>query len=133
MAQDFGNLVVRTYTAGGGLPVAGALVRISGAEEINRFVAHTLLTDLDGSTRSVSLPAPKRANSLTPNSSGESFALYNVEVEKEGYYTRRIYGLAIFPRVTTLLPVNMIPVSDTGESEFPRGSIDTVIPDNSNL
>ena len=133
MAQDFGKLTVRTYTAGGGLPVAQALVRVSGAEEINRFVNYTLLTDIDGSTKSVSLPAPKRSNSLSPNSNGESFALYNVEVNKDGYYTKNVYGLEIFSGVTTILPVNMIPVSDMGESEFPRGSIDTVIPDNSNL
>ena len=53
MYTEFGNLTVRAYTAGGGLPVADAIVRINGAEEANRFVTYTLFTNRDGSTEAV--------------------------------------------------------------------------------
>ena len=67
MLDDFGTLSVRTYTASDALPVSGAAVRIFGAEEANRFSVHSLITDNDGVTPTVTLPAPNRRYSLAPN------------------------------------------------------------------
>ena len=133
MEENFGNLTIRTYTAGGGLPVEGALVRIFGAEEVNRDVSHTLITDEDGTTQNVALPAPLRINSLSPNPSGAAYALYNIEVEKDGYYDKKIFGSSVFSGINSLLLVNMIPVSDGGQSDYPRGNVNTVIPENESL
>ena len=133
MEENFGNLTVRAYTAGGGLPVSGAVVRISGAEEVNRSVLQSLITDEDGNTESVSLPAPLRENSLSPNSAGAAYALYDVEITKDGYYTKKIFGSSVFSGVNSLLLINMIPVSDGGQSDYPRGNINTVIPENTSL
>ena len=127
MEEYFGNLTVRAYTAGGGLPVGGAKVRISGAEEENRNVTHTLITDKDGKTEAVALPAPLRANSLTPQKDGNISSRYDVEIEKEGYYLKRVFGAAVFAGVNSLLLINMIPISDGGQSDYPRGNINSVI------
>ena len=133
MEKNFGNLTVRAYTAGGGLPVEGAVVRIFGSEEVNRTVMHSLITDLDGVTESVSLPAPLRENSLFPENNKSAYALYDVEIEKEGYYSKKIFGASVFSGVNSLLSVNMIPISEGGRSDYPRGNINTVIPENQSL
>ena len=133
MEENFGIFTVRAYTAGGGLPVEGAIVRIFGAEEINRNISHSLLTDKDGSTREIQLPAPTRNKSLSPDPTGPAYSLYNVEVDKEGFYSKKIFGSSVFAGVKSLLLVNMIPVSDGGKSDYPRGNVNTVIPENNNL
>ena len=127
MEEYFGNLTVRAYTAGGGLPVSGARVRIVGAEEENRNVTHTLITDKDGKTEQVALPAPLRSNSLSPEKDSDAYSRYDVEIEKEGYYSKKIFGSAVFAGINSLLLINMIPISEGGQSDYPRGNINSVI------
>jgi hypothetical protein len=133
MQNEYGNLTVRAYTAGGGLPVEGAVVRIRGAEELNRDIYYELITDESGNTKIVSLPAPSEAYSLTPNNTPLPYSLYELEIEKQGYYDKRINGVTVFSNVNSLQLVNMIPLSEGGEGEYPRGSLNTDIPDNNSL
>lgn len=133
MAEDIGAITVRVYTGGGGLPIAGALVRIMGAEEINRSVAHSRITDRDGIAETVFLPAPKKSSSQAPSPTEPPYYIYDVTVIKDGYYTRRIQGVSVFPSINSILPVNMIPEGTEGEENFPRGNIDITIPDNTTL
>lgn len=133
MLEDIGTLSVRAYTASGGLPVEGALVRITGAEEDNRMIAYSLITDRDGKTETVSLPAPKKSNSTAPNQPDSPYAIYDITVSRDGYYTRNIKGVSVFSGVGSIQLVNMIPESGVGNENYPRGNINTVIPDNTTL
>ena len=72
--DDNGRLRIRTYTAGGALPVARATVRITGSNEENRFIEYTVLTDVDGITEAILLPTPALAYSTSPNSAECPFA-----------------------------------------------------------
>ena len=109
MLNSEGKLRIRAYTAGGALPVENALVKIKGAEEDNRLVAYTLVTDFDGLTPEVTLPAPSLEYSLSPDPSEAPFSVYDVEISAPGYYTKRISGLTVFPGVNSIQLVNMIP------------------------
>ena len=131
MLSSNGGLRIRAYTAGGALPVGGATVRIFGAEENNREVVYSLVTDRDGLTPEVLLPAPSVSYSLEPNPSEQPYALYDVEIIARGYFTRRINGLTVFPDISSVQLINMIPDSGNGMSDYPRGNINTVIPENS--
>ena len=133
MLNSNGTLKIRTYTAGGALPVSGATVRILGAEEDNRLVAYSLATDRDGMTREIVLPTPALSYSLTPAPSAKPYSLYNVEITAPGYYTKIINGLTVFPGVNSVQLVNMIPDSGYYINDFPRGNIYTNIPENSHL
>ncbi len=133
MLDSFGNLTVRAYTAGGGLPVPGVSVRIKGAEELNKEIYHEFLTDKDGNTPTVNLPAPGKSLSLSPSPPEKPYALYDIEIDKEGYYSKKIYGITVFSDINTLQLINMIPISDGGLTEFPRSGLNTVIPENPNL
>ena len=133
MLEDFGKLTVRAYTAGGGLPVSGARVLIVGGEELNKDIKYELLTDRDGVTDTLSLPTPKKGLSLSPDPSETPYALYDIEITKEGYFTRSIRGVSVFSGVNSLQLINMIPYSGEGLNEYPRGNINTVIPKNRDL
>lgn len=125
--DDFGTLRIRTSSASGAIPIAGAIVRISGGEEGNRLVARSLITDSDGVTVSVNLPTPKRSYSLEPDEPEMPYALYDVAVTADGYYSKSIVGVTIFSGINAILPVNMIPVSDMPRENYPDGNQNAIL------
>ena len=126
--QTYGRLVINTYTASGAIPVPQSTVRIRGADEDNRFIEYSLLTDENGATPTVNLPAPNASYSLTQNPTHSPFSSYDVEIIKDGYYTKRILKVPIFSGVTAILPIAMlpfIPYSDGGK--MPNGNVNAEI------
>ena len=132
MLDSEGTLRVRAYTAGGALPVKNAVVRIKGGEEGNRLVSFSLLTDRNGTTEAVKLPAPSASYSLAPSPAESPFALYDVEISADGYYSKRINGVSVFSGVNSVQLANMIPRS-SGIGEYPRGNVNATIPENESL
>lgn len=135
MAFDkLGTLRVNTYTAGGALPVAGTVVRILGTDEENRLIEYSIITDIDGVTEIISLPAPSREYSQAPGAAEQAYALYNIEISAPGYYTKKIYDVAVFEGTETLQPVNMIPLpSNQNGVTYPRNNLNTFVRENENL
>ena len=129
--DKLGTLLVRTYTAGDAYPVENAIVRVRGAMEENAFIEYSFLTDRDGMTEKISLPTTSLEYSQSPNPPEQPYALYDVEVIKEGYYPKRIYNIAIFENNSTTLPVNMIPLED-GVS-YPQDTLESYLFENPNL
>ena len=129
MLDSSGRLRVRTYTAGGALPVKGATVRIMGAEEANRLVSYSLVTDRDGQTAFVTLPAPSVNYSLAPNPAEPPYSVYDLVITAPGYLTKRINGLTVFSGINSVQLINMIPGSGEYPEDYPRGNINSVIPE----
>jgi len=128
--DDFGTMIIRTYGASNALPVEGVLVRVRGADEFNRMSEFSLFTDEDGLTNEIKLPAPSKSYSLSQGSKEVPFAIYDVEISKDGFYTKKIQNVAVFSGIRSFLPVNMIPVE---EGAYPRGNINAVITENESL
>lgn len=128
---DYGTMIVKAYTAGGALPVPSTVVRISGADEENRFVEFSLLTDADGITPRITLPSPKKSYSLSPNPNEIPYAVYNVEVSADGYYPKRISNVALFSGTDSFQSVNMIPIAvyESGV-DFPRDTLNATLEEN---
>ena len=122
------RLTVKT-TAGGVLPVVGAVVRIRGSDEENRFVEYSLLTDIDGLTPAILLPTPKREASLSPRAVEAPYSSYDVEIIKSGFYTKRLVGMAMFSGIDAILPIDMIPL---GEGE-PNTTLNIMLTQNEML
>ena len=133
MPTSSGTLRIRIYTAGGALPVEGAIVRIRGADEDNGYVVHQLVTDIDGLTPAISLPAPSADYSLFPDPSEQPFASYNIEISANGFLDKKINGLTVFSGIESIQLVNMIPGNQNNQSTKPNGGSDAVIPPNYNL
>ena len=126
MLNSEGKLRIRAYTAGGALPISGARVEISGAEEGNRSVKYVLTTDRDGITDEIPLPAPSTSYSMAPYPNESPYALYDIEISKEGYLTKTIRRLPVFAGIESFQGINMIPFT---EGVYPIQNSQITIPD----
>lgn len=132
--DKIGTMRVNTYTAGGALPVPQAVIRIIGNSEENSYIEYSLITDIDGVTEIIALPAPSREYSQSPGSPEQSYALYNIEITAPGYYSKKLFDIAVFEGTETLQPVNMIPlpIRDGGVT-YPRNNLTAVSRENERL
>jgi hypothetical protein len=129
MLTEFGSLVVNVGIANEARPIVGALVRISGADEDNKDLVRTLITDNDGVTQKIRLPAKNKSYSQAPNSAETPYSRYNLEIEKDGFYTKKINGISVFSGVESIQIVSMIPSSNNLGEYFPNGNINANLPD----
>ena len=133
MLNSNGTLRIRTYTAGGALPVSGSVVRIFGADENNKDIVYSLITDRDGATVAVTLPAPDPNFSLSPTSDEIPYSLYDIEVNAPGYFSKKIYGVSIFSGTDAIQAIPMIPEGVGDNQNYPLGSVNIIIPNNQRL
>ena len=117
-----GILVVHVTTARGAIPLEGALVNVrQDAPDENGIrgdVIAALTTGTDGNTEPLTLPAPQRSQSLTPNHGAEKpFSTYHVEVQLEGYYTQNYANVPIFDGIAAIQPADLIPLPENGRTD----------------
>ena len=106
-----GYLVVKASTARGAVPLENASVNIRGAEAENSGIIRTLTTDSSGLTPKAPLPAPPRSLSESPGIV-LPYAIYDVDVFKEGYTPIYLKNVAVFDSITSIQPAVMIPLKD---------------------
>ncbi len=122
MERGFLEIVV---TGGGvAMPIKGALVRVfvreyneegiyDGIETEKRIregrYTQSLTTDADGKTLRMTIDTPNTDVSYEENSEISPFTVCDVYVEKEGYFDALFFGVQIFPREESILPVNLEP------------------------
>ena len=128
MSDGFGSLAVQTLI-GNALPVEGAVIRITGADDSNKDTVYSVRTDKDGKTPSVILSAPKKSLTVIPQTEDVPYSVYDLEITADGFYTQKFYGVPVFTGVESVQTVNMIPYS--GLSDAPKDTINTVIPNRS--
>ncbi len=117
-----GRLAARVTTAGNTIPVEGAIVHIKPYDletESGGNLIYSLRTNVDGMTEYVALSAPSAEISQSPDSAGEAYSMYNMVVNKEGYYTVENIGIPVFDGVASIQPVTLIPLSDNDNS-YPK-------------
>ncbi|MBE6606712.1 MAG: hypothetical protein E7635_06720 [Ruminococcaceae bacterium] len=113
-----GNLIVRVSTAGGTIPLEGALVTVYAADGGDSSIIATRTTDSSGRTDKIVLETPPKELSETPDNGGvRPYAIYNIEVKSDGYYDAFNLELPVFDSITSILPVNMIPLSKYNSEE----------------
>ena len=104
-----GYLVVKVSTARGAIPLEDASVNIRGTGAESSDIIYSLTTNRDGLTEKVSLPAPPRAYSESPQDN-VPYALYDIEVFKDGYQNLSFTNVAVFDSITSIQPAVMIPL-----------------------
>lgn len=109
--QGRGFITVNVRTAGGALPVSGALVTVS--DTASGTVIAVMTTDVSGVSDIVELPAPPKENTLTPGNKNVS-TLYNVDTDKDGFYHVVNSGIPVFDGVTAIQQVLMVPTAQGG-------------------
>lgn len=117
-----GILVVHVTTARGAIPLEGALVNVRqdapNENGVRGDVIAALTTGNDGNTEPLTLPAPQRSESLTPNNGAEKpYSTYHVEVQLEGYYTQNYANVPIFDGIAAIQPADLIPLPENGRTD----------------
>lgn len=124
-----GTILVQVFTAREALPIADARVTITHGPADNRELIGVSMTDRDGRTRAISVPAPAKALSEAPSPENiVPFATYDITVEKPHYYTVIIHNVQVFGEENTLQGVDMTPLAEF-EQGTPTESF-TVLPQN---
>lgn len=115
-----GYLIVSVSTARGVIPLENAAVTVYYEDKENSSVFSSMTTDRSGKTEKIALPAPSRELSEAPGNT-KPYATYTVAVEKEGYYSVTNVGVPIFDGITSVQPVEMVPLAEYNpDTVYPR-------------
>ena len=114
--SELGYLVVRVSTALGSIPLENATVHIRGNTADSSGVIYSLLSDRDGLTKKVALPAPPRALSGSPGSVAP-FSTWNIDVSKEGYVPVFFQNVPVYSQVVSVQPAVLVPRTERFERE----------------
>lgn len=104
----FGTLIFQVTGGQGAFPVAGATIVITKELDDRHSLSVTVTTDESGKTEPLSLPAPSKSLSQSPNN-GIVFATYQAMISAPNYVTTEIKDLPVFDGVTTIQPVTLTP------------------------
>ncbi len=91
-----GRFRARVFTGRGSVPIEGATVTISKVFGDSKFIFDTLKSDSSGLTPVIDLPAPSKDLSQSPESEKLPYALYNVEVDADGFNKITFRDVAIY-------------------------------------
>lgn len=111
--QATGTLTVRVYTSQAQIPVEGATVVVTAPGKNGKMkLLSVQATDRSGEIRPITIPAPEREESTSPNDAGapQPFAVCNVWAEHPGYAMLETEGVQIFPGVQTVQEVELLPL-----------------------
>ena len=90
-----------------------ALVTVSSAA---RGLINAAITNSGGQTEPFVLPAPAPGESFRPGE-GIPYELYSLDTTAPGFYGVKNLGVAVYPGITTIQRVELIPVSLIGGGE----------------
>jgi len=102
-----GNLIIQARTADNALPLSGVKVTI---RDHQGRVLYSLTTDESGETQQISLDTVDKRFSLDPYYTGEQYAAYDLEAEKEGFNRIYINNVQIFDGENAIQPLSLIPM-----------------------
>ena len=122
----FGTLIFQVTGGQGAFPVAGATVTITKPLDERLGISVTVTTDESGKTPPLSLPAPSRELSQSPNN-GIVYAAYQAEISAPNHVTTKIRDLPVFDGITTIQPVSLSP--DFGQNTPETEEIEDKEPD----
>ena len=118
--DNIGFLVVNVKTANGAIPIENALVNIyenkkDGGAMANGYLLYTLKTNAYGQTEKIALPTKSSSFSMSPGND-RPFYSYNIFVSSDGYFDSDVINVPIFQGITSIQPINLLPVSEYSNS-----------------
>ena len=113
--NEYGYIRVTVRAADGALPLERAIVTVKDG---NESILAVFFTDEDGNTPPLKVLAPPKENSGAPGVVGPAFYVYNIDTDKVGYRSVRNIGVPVYPGVTSVQPVEMVPRPENSEGYF---------------
>ena len=120
---NHGQLVVQVSAASGAVPIKGASVIVRAAnEDGTSMILSVLQTDESGITQPISVETPPLSESLTPGGK-KPYSEIMTEVFADGYYASVNLNIPIYPGITSIQPVSLIPLPDSSYGKQAAESI----------
>ena len=111
--SSVGYLIVQVASAFGAVPIPNATVAVRTVTDGVTTIYSVMMTDEDGRTENLEIPAPDPSYSLIPGSKTVPYSAVNIEVTADGYYGYTALGVPIFAGQTSIQNVNLIPIPDS--------------------
>ena len=121
--KNYGTLYVQVSAASGAVPISGATVIVRATDEEN--IIQTLgvsLTDESGLTVPIAIQTPSVSESLSPGGK-KPYSEITTEVSKEGYFTSVNLNIPIYPGITSIQPVGLIPLPESARGAQPASDV----------
>lgn len=116
--SETGKLIVNVRTADSSIPVPDAKVSVFTYEGTESTLIAVLISDASGSTPALEVATPDRSLSESPGNA-KGYTSLVVQVEKEGFTPNQFIGTAVFPGITTIQQVNLIPLPEFSTGNEP--------------
>ncbi|MBS5480100.1 MAG: hypothetical protein KHX46_03060 [Clostridiales bacterium] len=109
--DEIGQLQVRVFAANSAIPIGDAYVAITRNTPDGEELFMVTSTDRSGFTQIIEVPTVARALSQTP---GEPtpYTTYNILVHVPGFYTVRDRRVPVYSGITSVQPVELIPLPE---------------------
>ena len=115
-ADDLASLQIHAYTAREALPVEGAVVTItSNAPTDGKKLQYVMVTDRNGFTPPVIVPATNRNLTLAPSATEILIITYDILVSAPGFFRVRNQNVPVYRGIAAVQPVEMIPTPEMGD------------------
>lgn len=108
-----GFIQVHAYTSNAQIPLEGVAIAITDDE--GRLLA-ARLTDSSGRIKPVVVTVPAAADSRDPDFQGQPFTTVNIRAQHPNYEQIQVDRTQVFSGVTTMQPLEMVPISLYPES-----------------
>lgn len=109
MGDSTGYIIVNVRAGRDAYPIEGAAVVISAAVDGQRLIVAAGETDISGTTLRFSVPAPNESYSQIPDSRIRPYNLFDITVTAIGYEDSRNTDIYVFPDITSIQNINLIP------------------------
>ena len=107
--KNEGTLIIHATSGSEAIPVGGATVIVRLAKEGEQSdIFRVLVTDESGLTAPIRIETPSPAESLSPGGA-KPYTEISAEISEPMYYSTSITGIPIYPGITSIQPVRMIP------------------------
>ena len=115
--NSLGFLTVSVKTANGAIALNDAIVNVYEFKEdengsaSNGYLLYSMRTNSVGQTEKIALPTKSASLSEVPGNI-KPYISYNVFASKEGYFDSDVINVPIFEGITSIQPINLIPLSE---------------------
>ena len=118
---DTGYIQIHAYASNAQIPLQNVSITISAQDG---SVIALRLTDRSGRIEPIPIPVHRREESLSPNPAEIPFTQVNLTARLQDYEQVFVYGLQVFPGVTTDQDIVLIPLSELPSSRSQSESFD---------
>ena len=110
---DMGYISILAITSNAEIPLSDVAITVTSTDGTALAMR---LTDRNGLTSSIEIPAPEQSASQQPDTGILPYTAVNVYARREGFEQIENENLQIFPETVTRLILKMIPLSELPSS-----------------